>query len=252
MNNENTEIESAKNIVSDIDTSQQNSQFGATDTISSMPVVSGSVSNTQSNLAETTATQQPKSSFSANPRTQSPSTTSSESKQLVYVSAFAVSLAMVYTILISITVLLETSFNHIGKSKASTQAQGASSLYHDNYELKSIIWFSASLVISGVIYILLVRYLSKNSDLRLTSFVVKVYNLIYGAFLSILSIATVLSFINFVYSCFVQFVPKNDPDMSYTTSNAWWSGALQAFLTTTIMVVVLLFYYKKITSIDGK
>lgn len=168
-----------------------------------------------------------------------------EARPVLNLVAFAVSLALVMAIISDISGLFEICFNHIGTKSGSDSLVSS---YLGSYELKAIIWLCTSLVISGAIYIFLVIFINRNSPLQLSKFGRKVYNLLYGAFMAILSLATIASFTNLIYSCFVPLVPKESSSYSYTGDTAWWSGVLQALCTTAVMGFVLFYYYKKLNS----
>ena len=172
---------------------------------------------------------------------------SKTTKPLLYVSALAVSLTLVFSIISSLSGLLEIAFNHVGEKTTEAMANPYSitNSYLDSYELKLIVWFASSLVISGAIYLLILRFINKNRLIILSSFASKVHNLIYGAFLSILTVLTIASFTNLVYSCFVPLIPKGKYDAGPT---AWWPGIVQALITTSLMALVLFYYYRKIYS----
>ena len=170
---------------------------------------------------------------------QSLSEDSNSGQSLLFVSAFAVSFALVLSIVASVSGVLEIIFNHLGKTATSSTS---SYLGLDTYELKLLLWLVSSLVISTVVYVLMVLYLQKNNEVRLTDFSLKVKGFVYGAFLSILAVATVTSVANIAYSALVPLVPKG----SYETSTgAWWPGIVQAVLTSLLLAGIAFYYVKK-------
>ena len=93
-------------------------------------------------------------------------------------SAIAISLSLVFAMISSISGLLEIIFNHVGRIEDSNTRSGLY-LGLESYELRLIIWLSASLMISTAVYMYLVVFITKNQQTRLTSFAIKVKNLIY-------------------------------------------------------------------------
>lgn len=163
---------------------------------------------------------------------------------LLYVSAFTLSVALILGIVANIAGLLEIAFNHIGSDKAPSVG---SYFGLDSYELKSMLWLVSSLLITTIVYVLLQLYLQKNKQITLNSFSTKVYAFVYGGFLTILGLAAISSFGNFVYSCLVPLVPKG----AYATdSGPVWVGIVQSIITTLLLGFVLFYYIKKAKTSD--
>lgn len=149
-----------------------------------------------------------------------------------YLVLYAISLGLLASILSSIASLLEVCFNYIGKSGDSGDD------WLSGYTLRFLLWLVANLLIVVPVYLFL---LIKSKGYDVSSFsrtTIKVRNIIYGFFMTILGLVTVWSIANIVYSLIVQFAPKDD----YSSGQAWWSGVIQAVLTSVVLGIT--FFYK--------
>jgi hypothetical protein len=174
------------------------------------------------------------------PVTDTPATSeTSGGAMMLYVAAFTVAMTLIISIVATIAGLLEVVFNHIGGSESSSTG---SYFGLDSYELKVMLWLVSSLIISTVIYVGLLFYIKKNDSVTLNSFSTKVYGFIYGGFMTIIGLAAISSFSNFIYSCLVPLVPKGAYD---STGSSWWVGVAQSLLTTLLLIFVLFYYFKK-------
>lgn len=168
-----------------------------------------------------------------------PDSNTSGGAMMLFVTAFTIAMTLILSIVATIAGLLEVVFNHIGSSNV---VNTGSYFGFDSYELKIMLWLVSSLIISTVLYIGLLLYVRKKESVELNSFSTKVYGFIYGGFMTIIGLAAIISFGNFIYSCLVPLVPKGTYD---TASSSWWVGVIQSLLTTLLLVFVLFYYYKK-------